>query len=550
MQCEPGKYLPFSGSQSAGRCRNCPAGTFSHAGSESCTPCSNGTYSSERSSECVSCPLGTFITFRWGEQDTNPCEPCRAGYSDEENLLECKLCPPGSAAPPGATSIDQCSPCPAGTDTNGYNPCLPCQPGTFSAAASTECTPCQAGSKPEKPFGSTRCVPCDPGQYGRIVQGYSVHPQCYDCPANTTSYEHGSRFCRQVNGPCPQGFIQTSAGDCERCNTDERYDMEKERCVPCSRSEGSVGGLTLHCAPCAEVIRAGVQNSHCMRGVHPDLDTLAVNGSCAPGTHIRETEFARFCSLCGAGHFSSESDAAECIRCPIGTVSTDHGATSCELCPEGMVPDESRQECLDEETNCAIGTQLVSSGNRSFCLRNECWISEDGVSQCPPCTGSYYGSFSFEGCDECAGNEVRDVDFSCGCRGRLAANLGIVNGTCSPCAAGSYGKAVSGEAGNECVQCAAGTFRVVATYESLLSSMCPRCSTPRPCKKCAAGFVSRQAGATECEKCGAGTFSYGSGDTTCLRYGDATGPVSFNDPLDMSVERDIARYRFWWDESQ
>ncbi|KAI0565730.1 Tyrosine-protein kinase ephrin type A/B receptor-like protein [Gracilaria domingensis] len=139
---------------------------FSGRGSSSCTPCPEGLFSTKRSPLCVaSCPKGTHILTTSPSSNENGCSPCNGGYGDEENLFKCKRCPPGSAAPLGAISIDQCTPCPAGTDSAGDSPCVQCGPYMFSTASSAKCTLCPPGSTAETFLGSTTCIPCQPGQY-------------------------------------------------------------------------------------------------------------------------------------------------------------------------------------------------------------------------------------------------------------------------------------------------------------------------------------------------------------------------------------------------
>ncbi|KAI0558829.1 Tyrosine-protein kinase ephrin type A/B receptor-like protein [Gracilaria domingensis] len=435
--------------------------------------------------------------------------------------------------------------CAPGTSSE-HRTCDRCPEGTFSGAAAAKCTLCPLGTESEADFASQRCIPCEAGQYGRFYRGYISYPKCFDCPENTESYTPGRRFCRKVNGPCPRGYIETSTGDCERCEVDERYDIATEHCVPCPSHEGSVGGLPLTCAPCADVIRAKVEKSHCVPW--DELPRIpVVSQTCAPGTHIHDTQFARFCVPCRPGFYSSETNSAECLPCPSGKVSTDSGATQCESCPEGMVPDAYPDKCVNRETNCAIDEQLaIDHGDHPFCVSKECSVSEDGSYACPPCVPGSSGLYEFRECEPCPGSQVRDYDYSCGCRGPLAQNIGMMDGTCSECPAGSYGKSVA-EGENECVQCPAGTYRVVATYERMLSSVCPRCTEHTPCEKCPAGFVTRNDGAMECEKCPPGTFTYGIGDTECLSFGAPSASAPFNHPLDLDVQRERESFPAWWE---
>lgn len=259
VPCAPGNYHTIHGAQSPHVCNSCPAGTFSSAGSSSCTPCPEGSSSARASDRCVRCPKGTVILPWYDRFNNESCETCSYGYTDEDNLLECKRCPHGTWAPPGSTSVNQCKRCPPGTTSNGYDQCVGCGFGRIFSQEFSECVSCPLGSKSKQLDDVGNCVLCEPGQYGEGNQ-YEL-PDCHRCPENTTTYASGARFCRRLNGPCPKGFLQTSSGDCVRCNADERYDMELERCVPCPDNHGSVGGLPLQCAHCTEVVKARIKNS-------------------------------------------------------------------------------------------------------------------------------------------------------------------------------------------------------------------------------------------------------------------------------------------------
>lgn len=551
IPCSGGTYLSYYGGQAPNACQNCPIGTFSSAGSSSCTRCRRGTFSNFGSDKCVRCPKGTIISaYPTSQTPREYCEKCYSGYTDKVNLLECLPCPRGSSAPPGSSSIKQCKRCPAGTVSDGRNECSPCYAGTMPNSDSSGCISCPLGFKFEQLSGVAKCVPCQPGEYAKVGQSFfGIHtPEgCQQCPENTTTYGLAARFCRRLNGPCPKGYLQTPAGDCVRCNTDERYDVKLQHCVPCPPNQGSVGGLPLKCAPCTDVVKARIATSKCALGVsmRVRLKFADENRKCSPGYRIKDTRLGRFCEACKEGTFSAQPNSRVCRPCPRGTIAAEFGSEKCEKCPTGTIPHRYRDRCFNPITGCRPGEYLnVDAAGYTLCVREGCSISEEAGLICPPCTGSYQDTYSFAGCGPCPGKQVRNLDFTCGCSGPFAQNRGIIDGSCSECPAGSYGKWIGTGNENTCVQCPAGTYRDAKTVEELMAT-CPRCGNATPCLKCPAGFITRHDGATRCEKCPQGTFTYGIGDTECLRFGAPSAPVRFNDALDVNVVRERERLAEW-----
>ncbi|PXF44917.1 hypothetical protein BWQ96_05337 [Gracilariopsis chorda] len=328
---------------------------------------------------------------------------------------------------------------------------------------------------------------------------------------------------------------------------DERYDVKLQRCVPCPANQGSVGGLPLKCAPCTDVVKARIETSKCALGVSMRLELKLPdeNQTCNPGYRVKDTKLGRFCEACKTGTFSARPNSRVCRPCPKGTIAEHFASGKCERCPTGTIPHRYHDKCFNPITGCPPGEYLnVDATGYTLCVRDGCSITEEDGLICPPCTGSYYDTYSFEGCDPCPGKQVRNLDYTCSCSGPFAQNLGIIDGSCSECPVGSYGKRTATRKENICVQCPAGTYREVRTAEELMA-LCPRCGSAKPCLKCPAGSITRRGGATVCEKCPEGTFTYGIGDTECLRFGAPTAPVKFNDALDVNVVRERESLAEW-----
>ncbi|PXF42439.1 hypothetical protein BWQ96_07817 [Gracilariopsis chorda] len=290
------------------------------------------------------------------------------------------------------------------------------------------------------------------------------------------------------------------------------------------------------------------------------------NGDCAPGTYVSEID-GRTCILCQAGTFSNTTNASGvanredqeigCRRCPPGFVQPEAGASNCIKCEPGTEPGEFEQKCVKPQNRCEIGFSIVRQYRRSYdCEMDTCdqavelshfkgrvcgmcgsghFTKEDG--QCERCPATSLGDGLR--CAQCPNGTVRFGSRSrygetCACRGPVALNRGMINGSCQLCPAGSYG-APKGNAvpDHECRKCPAGTYRNFVDENSIAAacSNVGRCNALAPCKACEAGFFSDEDGATECKPCPPGTFSYGMGETECLEFGAASRPVPFDEPI-------------------
>jgi hypothetical protein len=127
-------------------CRDCPAHTFSEAGSKAFVTCTcNKGYTGPDGGECTACDAGGF------------------------------------------------------KDTNGSAACTLCSQGKYSAAGASVCIDCDAGKYSEA-TGQTTCIDCAAGQYS--VAGDST---CSKCPAgkySTGDIVNKARGCGDGSSPC------------------------------------------------------------------------------------------------------------------------------------------------------------------------------------------------------------------------------------------------------------------------------------------------------------------------------------------------------------
>lgn len=536
--CPAGKFSAILGTQRRENCRGCPANSFSLPGSTSCTPCAEGTLSTPRAARCVTCPPGSTISFYLPASRSRDCDPCN-GYVSPDNPLDCVLCPSGTVAKEQATSIADCLPCPQNTSADAPTACV---------------TPTPDPS-------------CSPGfRLNDDPYAGSYTPRCIRCKNGTTTKVATTDICRRIGAPCPPTHIENSVGDCVRCRTDTFYDVSTGTCRACPPGQGSAPGLPLNCVPCTEIRKSKLFESRCYFA--KGATRTSANGECLPGSYVAVA--GEYCRRCTPGSYSNASSTEKvfnaafgrsgCPPCPPGTVQPNYGGTNCTACGAGTIPNENSMKCVIAESGCRAGFSLKDiSENFADCFSDSCDGAVPDVSAfrgrlCGVCgTGQFYKRKGTCGickadelgdgkrCAKCAEGLVRYNDV-CSCRGPIAENYGTVNGRCQMCPTGWYGMGVTNDynevAGdNVCRKCPAGTFRVVASEESLVGcTTSPRCPPPKPCRNCAAGWFSDAEGATECKPCAAGTFTYGIGETECQRIDATSRPVAFTEALPYDEE--------------
>lgn len=112
---------------------DCPAGSYSEAGSSACTPCTSGYYAHDiRNIKCSQADAG------WFASDADGAAKSSAASSHA-------MCPSGSYSLPGSSA---CTPCSAGYYASGTanTGCTVCQSGLYAAyVGSSACTPCSTG---------------------------------------------------------------------------------------------------------------------------------------------------------------------------------------------------------------------------------------------------------------------------------------------------------------------------------------------------------------------------------------------------------------------
>lgn len=502
VPCPAGTFQSSRGALTPSACKPCSAGTFSSSGSASCEPCSSGTNSSIGSSECASCPAGSVPT------STGDCTPCTDGYA-AANSAECTPCRDGFSAPPGSTARSACR-----------RTALVCGLHRFDAGG--VCRDCPIGTFSDVNNASRSCTPCPSGTAGHMAPGMdfvTLVPVCTPCESGFEAVSTGNTICRRIGGTCPDGFEETTTGDCIRCPVDTSLLPRQQQCAVCSAGFGARPGPTSVCQPCREIIQQEVYTSACFQEFPNAVP--AVSGQCPPGSFVERP--GNVCSMCPKGTFSDSANARECTPCAEGSVQPEMGGTECVMCAGGTVPNDSNSMCVEPTTGCANNQELrqATASDTPVCVSEDCPSGEvctfcvnEGDEGCRNCAPKQVPVQSGLSCERCPMAEMRD-GVICGCRGKFSERIGIQNGTCSRCPSGSYGTDRGSDGQNTCVQCPAGTFRNPERRTTCRGA--PVCTAEFACQKCPPGMISEE-GATECTMCPSGTFTYGIGDTECIPF--------------------------------
>ncbi|KAL8442952.1 hypothetical protein Emed_007046 [Eimeria media] len=420
--CEKGKPV-----------QKCPPGNECPAGSAAPTPCKHGTFSAATGAEqCQECPEGHYCE----DATIQPGEPqkCPKGYfcpagtaflgsatwmKFHASAISFTLCCSGSPIllpktgtlrrEVGATSLDECEPCPAGkyckepgaevetgsVDEGYYSsigatsakPLAGCM--LLASVAGGQTTPCEGFDQSFTSFteaessclsldkckgivetpagefylsGSHAPTLCTAGKYCSAYGLAATSGDCsagYACPEGSTSPHPDSALCPAghycqggVNPPqkCPPGKVLSGRGA-----------SKEDDCLPCPPGfycQGS--GLSAPTGPCPE-------------GYYCEKETTDPNNAIP----------------CKAGHMCPEGSPAP-VPCPPGTKQPNERQTSCEPCSAGEACSGGATDgkpcpqgflcphavAVETSFPCAPGTYAPTS--------------DSGGSTCTPCPAGHY----------------------------------------------------------------------------------------------------------------------------------------------------------------
>jgi ephrin receptor-like protein len=120
--------------------------------------------------DCAACDPG-FCHF-------NSCTPCNAGtYSNGSRATSCRPCAPNEYSLKGASNCTLCDPGTEGNDLRTQ--CSPCRPGSFNPFIGASCHLCSRGSF-QPYYGQFTCLVCGKGRFSDEL---GRRLPCEPCPS-------------------------------------------------------------------------------------------------------------------------------------------------------------------------------------------------------------------------------------------------------------------------------------------------------------------------------------------------------------------------------
>ncbi|XP_074158322.1 uncharacterized protein LOC141562243 [Sminthopsis crassicaudata] len=408
--CPQGFFCPENSSSFVAN--ECPAGHYCPPATASASqfPCPRGTYNpqkgSDQVSDCIPCDPGMYCPVPGLAKPYGPCNAgfhcikgaslpnptdgvtgnlCPAGHTCPQGSPEPVPCPSGSFLPfPGASSMKDCQPCPAGwfcsqqglsfpeaaceegwfcpiASISGNNPGNLCPIGHYCPSGSPEPQLCPSGQYQDE-TGQSQCKMCPAGKFcPSKVQSSEPKDLLWpvDCPAHyycPPSIQHPFSGCIVSERPkasSPEECQPRPAG--QFCNSDINVQGPKmcpqgHFCPPGTQlptqhpcPQGTFGPRTgasseLDCEPCPAGMYCSSEGlSHpsgfCYSGHY------CTGGAVSPTPIKHKVEIPGYSGndICPSGFFCPNGTGSP-IPCPPGTYSSSPGLDTeeqCQPCPRG-----------------------------------------------------------------------------------------------------------------------------------------------------------------------------------------------------------------------
>eukprot|EP00946_MAST-07B_sp_MAST-7B-sp1_P001825 g1825.t1 len=388
------------------------------------------------------------------------------------------------------TSEDQCKICEAGRWSN-------------QTGRPTQCTICRAGRWSDQTARVSACTDCPAGKFlADRASSPFLHDSedlCLVCLGGKYAPSNGTRACKN----CPRGKTiksfeakdHQSNASCELdCKASEYPSPDRDGCLECDPGYSCDGrSAQTECDPGTYCFQGRKERCPAGRFGEKFAAHNASDGcrNCTPGTY-QISKGQTFCTLCGAGRFSSKVAAqtrADCRACAVkgyycpagtgnetehpcekGTFSNTEAATTCVVCPEGYFQARAgRTNC----TGCSAGQFLADQGVSP--------VYHDEAEDCSVCPANTYADE--KGTSQCT---TCDTDYIIQDNGGDASK--------HACPLGKFGKKRGGTSrGDACEGCPVG-------YK------CPRTGMPEP-EECGLGAYQDDTGQPDCKPCGYNTYN-------------------------------------------
>ena len=369
-----GKYWNETAGNVDLMCSECPAQTYSPAGSSIVSNCTcNKGYTGLNGVECAACNAGTY-------KDVNgsaPCSLCHQDkYSTETGQISestCRDCPTYTFSGPGSIALVNCT-CGKGYTGNDGEPCNECAVGKFKDTnGSAPCTQCPAG----KHSGTT---------------GRTSMTACIDCPRDS--------------------YNSTDNGDCISCPRGSHSPLSSDELTDCLCNVGYTGPNGCACKACAAGTWKDVNGSSpcllCSRGKY-SMTTAAIAksvcSSCPSYTYSSLGSSVLSNCTCDKGY--TGPDGVECTACITGTYKDVNGSSPCSVCLRGTystataaISKTTCQSC-PPYTSSGAGTKLLTN-----CICNKGYTGPNGA-ECAACiAGTYKNVSGSTACTKCQPGKI------------------------------------------------------------------------------------------------------------------------------------------------
>ncbi len=501
-------------------CDYCPPGTYSGQAATVCVLCAAGSYSTGyASSACSTCTYTANMQIT-GATSMDICFSCTAGSYVSGNL-QCSQCPSGAYST--GTYTSSCSTCGIGKYYTGTG-----------ATSSSVCVGCPGGN-----FnwldGMSSCAACPMGSYNG-ASGYWSNNLIFTCVGNLRSQclvWTGTQVDQFPPKNAIDGIIQGNAyfssgtGDYQYWAVDFGLVVYIHTILFYDRSDTTqratqnnfrvyIGNTSVPAVSQQYTFPLG--NVMCYQDPPSNTNRFPVVILCQQTGRYLYIVSNYQNSILSFQEIAVFADTP-CIGCSLGKYSTSTGAILSSVC-----------------TACAAGTYSGSSRTACTTCFQSTYTSSSGFTACLACPTSTYTSFlGATSINQCAGCAAGLFDQAGSCVACTAGTYTSTTGrsACSLCSAGSYSTMAS-KTQSTCNFCITGTFSTASGASS--SNVCTACGTGRytsapgksSCDFCVAGTYSQTLGRSlPCDACIAGTYSTVQGATSSsVCIGCATGYFS------------------------
>jgi hypothetical protein len=409
--CGGGLYSATPGATGIETCQECPADTWSPAGSASCESCPDNSNSLARSFSQTDCECNAGATGANGAT----CVLCREDeYKASAGSAECEDCPENSLSASGSSEC-QCS----SGYTGPFEACSLCAAGKYkSAAGEGDCTSCPAHSFSTPGSVSVEACVCDSGYTG-------ADGECSACPPGKHKQSEGSSVCLE----CAAATYSASAGsalctDCPISSSSPPGSFSQQDCACLRGHTGRNGEACVQCA--AGQYKAAPGDGPCLLCPPGEISALPGSDACSRCPE-HEIAFGGTTCECEAG-YSRQGDV--CVACPAATFKERAGDS-----------EEDSNACSVLAGCCSCransNTLAAASVHSSACL----CLPGYGGEACMPCdTGLYKTSTSDDECQQCPEGATTEQQRSSAEEDCVAArgHYGSQSVGFIPCASGLY----------------------------------------------------------------------------------------------------------------